>query len=406
MGIEKIALSAFRSRMFSSQSKKMFSFAKKSNIFSKNGELNKKGLALVHLTDFAPKNGIIQSAKDAVGYTRNSVHFSTNHSVVSHSMGNWVERQYSIIMPFNKTLKEKGNKIVGGIATDLYSRGSVRIPKGSVIVKYNSNIPSGKYRVCDASKIEEFKELKGIKIIETSDKNMQKVTDNVIERLGYDMHSTTAPHIWGKTYGENNGYVMIDKFNKLMKRHKMRPMLHTYTPNGRIEMICENLGFRAGNANTWAVKGKDGEIILNYKDKYLKILEDIKQHSNQYGNKAEYNIDKLIEIIKSSKTPKDAEQSILKAFNLKTLTTECNGTINEYTLYQHLIRSDIDAGVVAKVGEYLRTPSQKVEEQMIGLGTKNQLRYFSTKQLFDLGAFDAMAQAKNNEVANKLYKLI
>lgn len=406
MGLGKIALKLFRSRMVNVNSKKLFSFATKHSLFDKSGAFNKDGLALVHLTDFAPTEGIIKSAKDAIGWSRNSVHFSVNHSVVSHSMGNWSTRKYAVIMPFEKTVKTKGNKIIGGVATDLYSRGSIKIPKGSVIVRYNANIPKGKYRITDSSKIEEFKRLKGIKVIESSDKDMPKITDDIITKLGYETKSTQSPFRWGRQYGDNNGYELLDKFNNFLKKHKMRPMFHTYTPNGRIEALCENLGFRSGHSNTWIVKDKNGEIILNYKDKYIKILEDIEEQTKVQNYKSELNISKLIEIINNSKTPKEAEQAILKGFNLDRLTTECSGVINEYTLYQHLVKADFDKGVISKIDEYIQKPSKIMEEQATRLAQNDQLRFFSTRHLFDIGADEFWTKAKNNEVANQLYKLI
>ena len=406
MGLVKIALKVFRSRTVNANSKKLFSFAKKHSLFDKSRKFSEDGLALVHLTDFAPTEGIIKSAKDAVGWARNSVHLSVNHAVVSHSQGNWLTKKYAIIMPFESTVKKKGNKIIGGVATDLYSRGSIKIPKGSVIVRYNASIPKGKYRVVDSSKIEELKKLKGIKVIESSNKDMPEVTDEIITKLGYETKSTSSPFRWGREYGDNNGYEMLDKFNKFLKRHKMKPMFHTYTPNGRIEAICENLGFRAGHSNTWIVRDKNGEVILNYKDKYIKILENIAENAKTHNYKSEYDIGKLIEIINNSKTPKEAEQAILKCFNLDRLIVECNGVINEYTLYQHLIRADFDKSLISKIDEYIQKPSKRLEEWATRLAQDDQLRFYSSKHLFDIGACELLGRAKNNEIANQIYRII
>ena len=405
MGIRQVASKVFRTRLASSQSKNLFSFATKHNLFDKTGAFNKEGIVLVHLTDFAPTDGIIQSARNAIGYTRDSVHFSINHSVVSHSMGDWASKKYAIILPFEKTIKTKGNKIVGGFPADLYSKGSIRIPKGSVIVRYNSEIPKGKYRILDSSKICEFKKLKGIKIVESSDANMQNVADNVITKLGYDLKSTEEFLIWGSKYGKNNGYLMLDKFNKFLKHHKMKPMLHTYTPNARIERLCENLCFRAEHCNSWLVKGKDGKIILDYKEKYIEILENIIQDAKKY-NKTDYDINKLIEIVKQSKTPLEAEKSILECLNLKTLTTEGDWIINEYTIYQHLSVADIDRNVIEKLEEYIKKPNINSLNQVENLANNNVLRYWSTQHLFEIGADKAMAKVKDNEIANKLYRLV
>ncbi len=405
MRLQRVLSKVFNSKLIDAESKKIFSFAKKHSLFDKFGFFNEDGLALVHLTDFAPIDGIIKSTKDAIGYTRNSVHFAVNHAVDSHTLGEWIFSNFAIIMPFAKTIKTKGNKIVGGVAADLYSRGSIRIPKGSVIVRYNSDIPKGKYKITYARKIQEFKKLKGVKIVETSNANMHDVTNDVIAKLGYKQKSTVFGTLWGKRYGENNGYIMFDKFNKLLRRHKMRPMFHSYTPNGRTERLLENLSLRAEHANTWIVNGKDGEIILNYKERYINILEDILEEAKEYNYKTEYDINKLIEIIMNSKTPKDAKLETLNFFNLKHLLIKSSGNINEYTLYQNLLNFDFNKETLVKIEEYLKSPCAKLEEQMHQLCTEDQLRYYSARHLFEIGADEVMVKAKNNEIANKLYKL-
>lgn len=412
MGITNVALNVFRSRTVDVCSKKCFSFAKKHNIFDASGSFNTEGLALVHLTDFAPTEGVIKTTRDAIGWIRNSVHFTVNHSVVSHWGGDWSAKKYAIIMPFEQTVKHKGNKIIGGVPTDLYSIGSIKIPKGTVIVRYNESIPKGKYKIVDASKIQELKKLKGIKVIESSDKNIQEVTDDVITKLGYEAKSTSNPFVWGMNSGDNNGYGMLDKFNKFLKRHNMQPMFHTYTPNGRIESVCENLGFRAGHANSWIVKNKNGDVILDYKDMYIKILKDIEWQTKADKYQLESDISKLIEIINLSKTPKEAEQAILKSFNLNrhSLIVQSQGVINEYTIYQDLVvKSDFDKDFLLMLEEYLQKPNAELYMQLITSAQKNQLRCIATKHLCDLGADESVinsAKSANNEIANQLYQLI
>ena len=64
-------------------------------------------LLLVHLTDYLPKNGKIQSDFTAKGAPRNTVHFALNHSVVNPFGGGgakgWTEKKYTIFAPFQKT---------------------------------------------------------------------------------------------------------------------------------------------------------------------------------------------------------------------------------------------------------------------------------------------------------------
>ena len=399
-GIQK----TLRPRLVNAESKRIFSFASKSKILSKNGDINSNGLVLTHLTDFAPSNGVIESAKDAIGWYRNSVHFATNHGVVSHSQGNWISKKYSIIMPYQNVVKTKGNKIVGGVPADLYSEGSIKIPKGSVIVRYNEKIPKGKFKITDSSKIDEFKRLKGIKIIETSEKDMQLATDKVIEKLGYEVKSSNHPFVFGKTYNKD-GFSMLDKFNKFLKQHKMKPMIHSYTPNARTERLLENLGFRSKYLNNWIVKDKDGTILINYKDKYLDILKNIAKDSQKNNYKSEYDIEKIATIIQKSKTPKEAEKLLLEKLNLKTLLV-AEGNINELSLYQHLgFASEFNDDILSIAKEYLKHPSRELLNQFELAGRKHNLKYVSSKQLFDAGAFEEAFRFKDNEIANKLEKL-
>lgn len=396
---------SLRPRLVSAESKRMFSFASKHKLLTKEGQINSDGLILTHLTDFAPSNGIIETAKNAIGWTRNSVHFATNHGVVSHGCGNWTGKKYSVIIPYQKAVKTKGNKIVGGLPADLYSKDSIKIPKGSVIVRYNSKIPKGKFKIIDSSKIEEFKKLKGIKIIDTSEKDMQTATDKVLEKLGYEVRSS-HPFVFGKTY--DDGYLMLDKFNKFLRQHKMKPMMHSYTPNGRTERLLENIGFRAKYYDDWVVKDKDGSILINYKDKYIDILKNIAKDLKNNKYKSEHDINKIISIIQNSTTPKQAEKSLLKNLKLKTLLTEeGSGNINELSLYQHLgFSSDTSEDVLKIISEYLKNPSRVLFEQIEQAGQKHNLKYISSKQLFDAGAFMQAFQCKENTIANKLQLLI
>ena len=237
---------------------------------------------------------------------------------------------------------------------------------------------------------------------------MQTVTDDIITKLGYEKKSIKNSMIL-KCDSENNKFEMFCKFNDFLENHNMRPMFHAYTPNGRTDIICENLGFRAAYKNTWIVKDKHGEMILNYKEKYIEILEDILEEANRYNYETEYDINKLIEIIRSSKTPRDAEQSILKYFNLKSLLKDFSGDknkYNEYDVYQYLVYTDFDKNLVANIEKFLKNPNADGGNKIDQLSIIDQSKYFTSQRLSEIGLDEATIKSADNEIANKLYMLI
>ena len=67
--------------------------------------MNPDSVALVHMTNYFPKNGEILStnlatkAADGVGASRTTVHFCLNKPVVEHLMGSgWNTMDYAIIL--------------------------------------------------------------------------------------------------------------------------------------------------------------------------------------------------------------------------------------------------------------------------------------------------------------------
>lgn len=112
-------------------------------------------LVLIHKTNYIPTDGIIKSSKDAgvlaegnfwVGEQeykvsfpseRESVHFAVNGEVESHIMGDFDNRKYAIIIPFN--LMDTA-EIVGGSPVDTFTKGSIAVPKGSYILCPESEV--------------------------------------------------------------------------------------------------------------------------------------------------------------------------------------------------------------------------------------------------------------------------
>lgn len=166
----------------------LFDWAKKKpelNLF----DINPKSLAWVHMTEYFPENGKILSTKlatkdeNGVGYSRATIHGSINKVVTEHMFGNnWTGMKYAVIAPFDKLIETMPeSKVIGGIQDDFFFQDLVQLPKGSVIVKYNPDIEEGSFQISEA--------FPGIKLVETSNKNMGEATNLVIKKMGYDNYN-------------------------------------------------------------------------------------------------------------------------------------------------------------------------------------------------------------------------
>lgn len=181
----------------------------KGKIASGNDSKKIKGLSdlvLVHKTDYIPIDGVIKSSKDAgvlgdasiwindqeyivdVPSERESVHFSLNGEVTSHTLGDWDESKYAIIIPFEKIDKDN---IVGGITVDTYTKGSVQIPQGS-------------YILCPQTEIERIESLtKNLNVVGYEGENVTGYANMFLSKvLGYKKEKI-GEHSWEEgTFGQ------------------------------------------------------------------------------------------------------------------------------------------------------------------------------------------------------------
>ena len=306
--------------MVDANSKELFSFAEKHTLKAPGGVMSEDGLILTHVTDYLPREGYIDTARSAVGASRDSVHFAVNHGVTSHALGNWDSKKYAILSPMKSTLGVEGNEFVGGVAADFYSRGRVKLPKDAVIVRYNEAIPAGKYRISDASKIKEMCDLKGIRLIETSEKNMKTTVDNIIPRLGYDLKDTSDAWYWGKQSSKSR-FREFKRFSKFLEAHGLKPVFHTYTPNAKMEMLIESIMARSSLGLGWAYD-KNGQVIINAKDETLKLIDYIKKYAEETKYPLNFDISKLKQIISEAATPQAALDEIGKTMHITASMTD------------------------------------------------------------------------------------
>lgn len=212
------------SKIIIPEDKQLFTWAtKKPDLTFDN--INPESLVLVHMTNDFPKMGEVLSCsamKDASGlaYPRSTIHFTLNRSVTEDLTGlQWKTMNYAVIAPFKETLKNlPSSKIVGGIQEDFMLLDKVKLPKGSVIVKYNPNIPNQQLYVSDI--------FDGIKLIETSNREIGDVADLIVEKMGYSTskkalkeflalkNSDTLPFIDCNTTNEETIRYFIRRINQ------------------------------------------------------------------------------------------------------------------------------------------------------------------------------------------------
>lgn len=179
----------------------LFSWAHPKPEFSMT-QVNPDSLVLVHMTNYYPKNRQILStnlatkASEGVGGARTTIHFAINKPVTEHALGGaWNTMDYAIIAPFKETVQGMPKaKVIGGIQDDFFLQDIVTLPKGSVIVKYNSKVSPDSFLMSDV--------FDGIKLIETSNRNLNETASTIIQKMGYTTYNDAFKKFLGATESE------------------------------------------------------------------------------------------------------------------------------------------------------------------------------------------------------------
>lgn len=141
---------------------------------------------LVHKTNYPPINSRINSPKEVVEYDcdiksdkigifkvadgRNTVHFSVNGEVQDNNGGNWDNRRYAILVPFDKVPKEQ---IRSYAPMDTYIEGGLKLPEGS-------------YILCPEEEIDIIKgKNPGVNVVGFKGLNVTGYADMLVYYLGY-----------------------------------------------------------------------------------------------------------------------------------------------------------------------------------------------------------------------------
>lgn len=362
--------------------KKLFSWVKPKPTFSMR-EVNPESLVMVHRTNYFPEGGRILSTsaatKNAEGVAayRPTVHFSLNKSVTEHWAGNeWNSMDYSIVLPFKETVElMPKSKVIGGIQDDFFFIDSVKLPKGSIIIKRNSDIAKDQLKVSEI--------FDGVRLVETSTDDMVKTTDLIIEKMGYTPYNKALQKYLGATDKEMKVLTSMpeEQFMQMSeniageyeaKRTQIKEFLENmkewedvYEPDvyknimenqkqtlelcnlaekyaqkmkdfpNAWQRFCKEYNYYQGlhQGTSWAntewflqgldilSKGSKESWIWNgtdYTEQLLKVLNGIKTKLPPNKDLG-YDIDKLISIVKNSKNPELAQKEVIQKLKLKTI---------------------------------------------------------------------------------------
>ena len=240
----------------------------------------------------------------------------------------------------------------------------VKIPKGSVIVKYNSKVPEGKFLSSEA--------FDGILLIETSNRNVSESANTIIKKMGFTTYNdalkkhlhatdeeikiiTATPEseftaikdakkykkrleeslaLQTKAYGNDPEFAYLientksalkraeileryseklkhigDGCKKYCEKEKLFDGLHSQSPWLRSEIAFAGIDLiEMQNHNSW------GNFLKN---EIIDILKTAKTELPQ-GKNLGYDVDKAISIIEKSETPQIAKENLANELKLKS----------------------------------------------------------------------------------------
>ncbi len=352
-------MQAVNSSQYIDNDDSLFPWAQNQSKLSLEKDIDPKSLVLVHMTNYFPHEGKIIPTANTVDnndyrtWPRNTVHFALNKAVTEHEAGaDWDNMNYSIIMPFVQTADMKDNVIVGGFQDDLFFNGEVKLPQGSIILKHNENIPKNKLKISKAKDGEKF--LKGIILIETSEKNLGQIVNKIVKKMGYTNYFDVEKEYLGaneeeyyylKATSRDIGFNM-DEWNKKFKiqdkyiekiNNNLIPLakktwhqffekynyfegLHSESPFARSEEVFFTVALlEIYNQNSWHLHKNSPNIHYDC-DLQKSLIEVINQCEKELPEGCEFGYDtkKAKKIILESKTPKEAIQKLCKEFKITT----------------------------------------------------------------------------------------
>lgn len=327
----------------------------KDNKMNDIGDFTPQKCALVHMTNYFPEYGEIRSTKNAtrdengISQCRSTIHFAINHSVNEHFLGNlWSKMPYAIILPMDKIFVNTDSKnILGGQYIDFSILGNVQLPEGSVIVRRNRNIPKGKLKVIEADENDGIDKNKKVLIVESSEENMQKLANSIVEKMGYsdinklfasavglteeeceiindaqkvsDLLNTDIDRYIELSFKVGNNVEVNQKINegweKFAKKYKFMPYQQLFLPWHRADSLLNGILILKLNNDSWIVtpekkdnKDNDEEPV-DYKKEFLTVLDEIEKQLPK-GKNINYDLNTMRAILNESNSPSDALEKI------------------------------------------------------------------------------------------------
>lgn len=127
------------------------------------GNFNLERLALVHITRYKPHknekgNLVLKSLATATDlkYPRNTLHFTINHHVESHLVGDWQDAPYVIIVPFPKMLSKNGKPMGLSSVDTFFEVGlneDLELPKETCFIEpTDKKLPEGVFSVTQGTR--------------------------------------------------------------------------------------------------------------------------------------------------------------------------------------------------------------------------------------------------------------
>lgn len=335
--------------------------------------------ALVHMTNYFPKDGVIKSTKNATidengdSRCRATVHFAVNHCVNANMFGNaWASMPYGIILPMDKVFENVDNRnICGGQTVDFSILGDVPLPEGSVIVRRNENLPEGKLKIIEADEKDGISGSKGITIVETSEPDIHKAANLIIEKMGY----SNLNKMYSQEFGiseedyllaiDNQEFAKLaetddDKYSQIIskimdnyeinqeaeeswkkfaKKYNFSSFMQMYLPWHRADVLLNTIWLLSITENSWEVNLDDDkeygipklkaqedensiadvwnelyreecpDEIIDYKKEFLTVLDEIEKQLPPNKN-INYDLNTMRRILTESVTPADALEKI------------------------------------------------------------------------------------------------
>ena len=367
--------------MFVPADTKLFSWVKRKNGLCLT-KIEPESLVMVHRTNYFPTVGKILTTSDVtkkitgVAEYRPTIHFALNKSVTEHLVGaEWNTMKYSIILPFKECVESVPKaKVIGGIQDDFFLMDSVKLPRGSVILKHSSKIPKDQLLVSEI--------FDGIRFVESSSDDMVKTTDLVIKKMGFTPYNEALQKYLGASAEEMNLLTSIpevqiseaikniagdfeknrtqilaniktlEEFKDLLSPQDFAANLEIYIKNLKMCNIAEKYSEKINTSGLWEkffsskgyysglhketpwakseiafiglktlAKGNKNSWIwcgTDYRIRLLSIFEECKEKISKDKDLG-YDIDKVISIIKNSPTPELAENEIMKQLRIKAM---------------------------------------------------------------------------------------